>query len=107
MYCESDTNSSDSTSEISDYPCPFCHPDFINQQEEVIEHMEVWSGTDPEPEVLKMIWPYCKQTFETYDKIEKPITIHIMRQIRNLHNQSQDQKELIVPMNISYEHTLN
>jgi hypothetical protein len=29
------------------YPCPFCHTDFINQ-EEVIEHMEICSVTDPE-----------------------------------------------------------
>ena len=39
MDCESDSDSSDSTCEISDYPCPFCHTNFINQ-EEVIEHME-------------------------------------------------------------------
>ena len=30
-YCKSDSDSSDSTSERSDYPCPFCHTDFINQ----------------------------------------------------------------------------
>ena len=100
MYCESDTDSSDSTSEISDYSCPFCHPNFINQ-EEVIEYMEICSGTDPEPEVLKQICPYCQQTFETDDKIEKHITIYIMRYIINLHNQSQDQEELICPMNMT------
>ena len=68
--------------------CPFCHTDFINQ-EEVIEHMEICSGTDPEPEVLKLICPYCQQTFDIYDKIENHIGIHIMRYIRNLHNLSQ------------------
>ena len=31
----------------TNYPCPFCHTDFINQ-EEVIEHMEICSVTDPE-----------------------------------------------------------
>ena len=29
--------------------------------------MEICSGTDPEPEVLKLIRPYCQKTFETYD----------------------------------------
>ena len=41
--------------------------------------MEICSGTYPETEVLKLICPYCKQTFETYDKIKKHIVIHIMR----------------------------
>ena len=41
--------------------------------------MEICSGTDPKPEVLKLICPYCQKTIETYDKIEKPIGIHIMR----------------------------
>ena len=41
--------------------------------------MEIFSGTDPEPGVLKMSCPYCQQTFETYDKVEKNIGIHIMR----------------------------
>ena len=49
MDCESDSDSLDSTSERSDYPCPFCNTDFINQ-EEVFEHMEICSGTDPEPD---------------------------------------------------------
>ena len=31
------------------------------------------------PEVLKLIRPYDQKTFETYDKIEKPFGIHIMR----------------------------
>ena len=62
----------------TNYPCPFCHTDFINQ-EEVIEHMEICSGTDPKPKVLKLIGPYCQPTFETYDKIEKHIWIHFMR----------------------------
>ena len=31
----------------TNYPCPFCHTDFINQ-EDVIEHMEICSVTDPE-----------------------------------------------------------
>ena len=48
-------------------------------QEEVIERVEISSGTDTEPKVLKLICPYCQQTFETYDKIEKHIEIHIMR----------------------------
>ena len=87
MDCESDSDSSDSTFERSDYPCPFCHTNFINQ-EEVFEHMEICSGTDPEPEVLKLIRPYCQQNFETADGIEKHIGIHIMRYIRNLHNLS-------------------
>ena len=68
MDCESDSDISDSTSERSDYPCPFCHTDFINQ-EEVFEHMEICSGTDPKPEVLKLICPYCQQTFDKYDKL--------------------------------------
>ena len=62
----------------TNYPCPFCHTDFINQ-EDVIEHIEICLGTDQEHEVLKLICPYCQQTFETYDKIEKHIGIHIMR----------------------------
>ena len=62
----------------TNYPCPFCHTNFINQ-EEVTEHMEICSGTDPEPEVLMLICPYCQKTFETFDKIEKSIEIHIMR----------------------------
>ena len=41
--------------------------------------MEICSGTDPEPVVLKLIGPYGQKTFETYDKIKKPIGIHIMR----------------------------
>ena len=66
MDFESDSDSLDSTSKRSDYPCPFCHTDFINQ-EEVFEHMEICSGTDPAPEVLKPICPYCQQIFETTD----------------------------------------
>ena len=77
MYCESDSDSSDTTSERPAYPCPFCHNDFINQ-EEVIERVEISSGTDTEPMVLKLICPYCQQTFETHDKIEKHFGIHIM-----------------------------
>ena len=61
----------------TNYPCPFGHNDFINQ-EVVIEHMEIYSGTDPEPEVLNLICPYSQKTFKTYDKIDKPIGIHIM-----------------------------
>ena len=77
MSCESDSDSSDTTSERSAYPGPLCYNDFINQ-EEVIERVEISSGTDPEPKVLKLICPYCQQTFETYDKIKKHIGIHIM-----------------------------
>ena len=103
MYCESDSDSSDTTFEMSDYPCPFCHSDFINQ-EEVIEHVEICSGTDTELEVLKLICPYCWQTFETNDEIDNYIGIFLMRSIRNLHNLSQqhnNQEELICHMNIS------
>jgi hypothetical protein len=31
----------------TNYPCPFCHTDLINQ-EDVIEHMKICSVTDPE-----------------------------------------------------------
>jgi hypothetical protein len=31
----------------TNYHCPFCHIDFINQ-EKVIEHMKICSVTDPE-----------------------------------------------------------
>ena len=78
MDCESDSDSSDSTCERSDYPCLVFHTNFINQ-EEVIEHMEICSGTDPEREVLKLTCPYCQQTFETHDKIGKHIQIYILR----------------------------
>ena len=86
----------------TNYSCPFCHTDFINL-EEFIEHMEVCSGTDQEPEVLKLICPYCQQTFDMYDKIENHIGIHIMRWIRHLHNLSQQLQE---PgrVNLSHEH---
>ena len=60
------------------YPCPFCHTNFINQ-EEVIEHMDICSGTDQKRDVMKLIGPYCQQTFETNDKIKKHIGIHIVR----------------------------
>ena len=50
--------------------------------------MEICSGTDPEPEVLKLIRPYCQQNFETTDGIEKHIRVNIMTWIRNLHNLS-------------------
>ena len=62
----------------TNYPCPVCHTNFINQ-EEVIEPLDICSGTEPEPEMMKLICPYCQQTFETNDKIEKHIGIHIMR----------------------------
>ena len=48
MDCESDSEGLDSTSKRSDYPCPFCHTDFIGQ-EQVIEHVEICSGTHTEP----------------------------------------------------------
>ena len=92
MYCESDSDSSDTISERSDYPFPFCHNDFINQ-EDVNKHVEICSGTDTEPEVLKLICPNSQKTFETYDKIEKHIGIHTMRLIRNLHNLSQQHQQ--------------
>ena len=62
----------------TNYPCPFCINDFINQ-EEFIEHKEICSGTNPKPEVLNLICPYGQKTFETYDKIEKPSGSHIIR----------------------------
>ena len=52
----------------TNYSCPFWHNDFINQ-EEVIDHMEICSETDPEHEMLKLICPYIQKTFKTYDKI--------------------------------------
>ena len=50
--------------------------------------MGICSGTDPDPDVLKLIRPSCQQNFETADGIEMHIGIHIMRFIRNLHNLS-------------------
>ena len=76
--CESDSDSSDSSSERCDNPFLFWHTDFITQ-EEIIAHMEICSGTDTEPEVLKLICPHCQQTFETYDRIKNHIWIRIMR----------------------------
>ena len=57
----------------TNYPSPFCHTDFMNQ-EDVIEHMEICSITD-----LKVTCPYCQQTIKTYDKIEKHNGIDNMR----------------------------
>ena len=51
--------------------------------------MEICPGTNPEPNVLNFIHPYCEQTFETYDKIKSHIGIHIMRWIRNFQILSQ------------------
>ena len=62
------------TRALTNYSCPFCHTDFINQ-EEVIDHMEIFSGTDTEHEVLKLNCPYGQQTFDIYDKIENYIGI--------------------------------
>ena len=73
MEYESDADNSDSDSSNSDYPCPFCHYDFTNQ-EEVIDHMEICSETDQE--MMKPICPYCQQTFETTDEMEQHIGIH-------------------------------
>ena len=56
----------------TNYPCPFCHTNFINQ-EEVIKHMKFFSGTDLKPEMLKLTCPYCQPTFETYEHIDKHI----------------------------------
>ena len=72
MDCESDSDSSVSTSERSHYSCQFCHTNFINQGY-VIEHMEICLGTDPEPEVLKLTCPYYQQTFETHNKTQNHI----------------------------------
>ena len=41
----------------TNYPCPCCHTNFINQ-EEVIDNIEIGSGTDSEPEVLNLIRPF-------------------------------------------------
>ena len=84
----------------TNFLCPFCHTYFINQ-EEVIEHMEICSGTDAKPEVLKLICPNCQPTFETYDKIEKHIQSHAMRYIRNLQNLSQ---QLQQPGRVNWSH---
>ena len=84
MDCESDSDSLDSTSERSDYPCPFCNTDFINQ-EEVFQHMEICSGTDLEPEVLKLM---CLNYQKTYKKFHNYIGIHVMEWTSNLHNMS-------------------
>ena len=75
MDCEWYSDSMDSISERSDYPCPFCHNNFINK-EEVIEPMEICLGTDTETEVLKSICPFCHQIFKTTDEIEEHIVIH-------------------------------
>ena len=40
--------------------------------------MEIYSGTDTELGMLKLICPYCQQTFETYDKIKRHLGIHII-----------------------------
>ena len=69
----------------TNYSCPFCHTDFINQ-EQVMEHMEICSGTDPELDMLKLVRPYCQQTFDIYDKIENYIGIQIVTYIRILLN---------------------
>ena len=63
--------------------------------------MEICSGTDAEPEVLNLSCPYCQQTFETYEKIEKRIGIHIMRNIRSLLNLSQ---QLQQPGRVNWSH---
>ena len=47
--------------------------------------MEICSGTDLEPEVLKLM---CLNYQKTYDKFHNYIEIHIMEWIRNLHNMS-------------------
>ena len=71
----SDSESSESGSSDSDYPCPFCDSDFFSQKE-VIEHMKICSETDPESDRNKPICLYCKETFETTDEIEEHIGIH-------------------------------
>ena len=48
--------------------------------------MEICPGTDPELDVLKLICPYCQQTFDIYDNIENYIGIQIMTYIRILSN---------------------
>ena len=86
----------------TNYSCPFCHTDFINQ-EKGMEHMEICSGTDPELNVLKPICPYCQQTFEIYDKLENYIGIQIMIYIRILLNLPQ-QLQQPERVNRSHEH---
>ena len=93
----------------TNYPCPFCHTNFINQ-EEVTEHMEICSGTDQEPEVLKLICPFCQKTFETFDKLEKPIGIHIMRKKKvsqSVSTMSTTRKSKLVTRTSLHEQTLN
>ena len=84
----------------TNYSCPFFHTDFINQ-EEFIEHMEICSGTDPELEVLKLIFSYCQETFDIYDQIENYIGIQIMRYIRILLNLPQ---QLQQPGRVNWSH---
>ena len=69
----------------------------------VIEHMEICSGTDLEPEVQMLIGPYCQQIFDIHEKIQKHIGIHITRYISNLHNLSQ-QIQQPGRVNWSHEH---
>ena len=80
--------------------CPFCHTNFINQ-EEVIEHMAICSGTGAKPEVLKLVCPYCQPTFETYDKLDKQIQTHVMKYIRNLQNLSHQFQQ---PGSVNWSH---
>ena len=99
MYCESDSDSSSNTPEWSDYPCQFCHNDFINQ-DEVIEHMEICSGTDTEPKVWKLMCTFCQQTFwNIWQDWESYWNSHHV--IRNLHNLSQQHHQ---PGKINWSH---
>ena len=88
----------------TNYSCPFCHTDFINQ-EKVVEHMEICSGTDPELDVLKPISPYCQQTFDIY-MTKLRITLeykswHTLESCLIFLNNFNNQEELIGHMNIS------
>ena len=67
---ESDSASSDSTSKRSDYPCPFCHTDFINQ-EEVIEqkklYCEVQNYIGVHSRTLSIRFTWTKLAVSLYD----------------------------------------
>ena len=63
--------------------------------------MEICVGKNPEPEVMKLVVLHCQQTIDIYDKIENHIGIHVMRQIKNLHNLSQ---QLQQPRRVNWSH---
>ena len=99
MYFESDSDSLDTTSERSDYPCQFCHNDF-NNQEEVIEHMEICSGTNTEPEVWKPHQSLLPaKLIKIWQDLEAYCNSHDV--VRNLHNLSQQHHQ---PGRVNWSH---